>query len=130
LTRIYLEWHIDGVPEALWSVLTDPNRRAVLDLLRDRPRSVTELVDQLGLSQPATSKHLRVLREAGFVRVERDAQRRIYVLEPAPLAELDGWLAPYRHLWNDRLDALGRRLASHPRTTPRAASRTETTKEK
>ncbi len=118
------------MPEALWSVLTDPNRRAVLDLLRDRPRSVTELVDELGLSQPATSKHLRVLREAGFVRVERDAQRRIYVLEPAPLAELDGWLAPYRHLWNDRLDALGRRLASHPKTTPRASSRTEATKEK
>jgi DNA-binding transcriptional ArsR family regulator len=103
-------WHIRGVPNAIWSVLIDPNRRAMLELLLERPRTVGELVDELDLAQPTTSKHLRVLREAGFVRVVRDAQRRIYTIDPAPLAELDAWLAPYRRLWNDRLDALGRHL--------------------
>jgi DNA-binding transcriptional ArsR family regulator len=98
------------VQEAAWGALADPNRRAVLGLLRERPRAVGELVAALGLTQPATSKHLRVLREAGLVQVRTDAQRRIYALQPAPLAELDAWLAPYRALWNDRLDALGRHL--------------------
>ena len=98
------------VREATWTALTDPNRRAVLGLLRERPHAVGELVGALGLSQPTTSKHLRVLREAGLVRVLPDAQRRIYALDPAPLAELDAWLAPYRGLWNDRLDALGTHL--------------------
>jgi DNA-binding transcriptional ArsR family regulator len=98
------------VREATWGALSDPNRRAVLGLLRERPRAVGELVGALRLSQPATSKHLRVLREAGLVRVLPDGQRRIYALDPAPLAELDAWLAPYRALWNDRLDALGRHL--------------------
>jgi DNA-binding transcriptional ArsR family regulator len=98
------------VNEATWAALTDPSRRAVLELLRRRPHAVGELVQALELSQPATSKHLRVLREAGLVRVVTDAQRRIYALETAPLAELDVWLAPYRALWNDRLDALDRHL--------------------
>ena len=96
--------------EAAWAALNDPTRRAVLRLLRDRPRAVGELVGELGLTQPTTSKHLRVLREAGLVRVQTDAQRRIYALDPRPLAELDEWLAPYRALWNARLDALGRHL--------------------
>src|SRR3954447_25439405 len=98
------------VREATWAALADPNRRAVLTLLRERPRAVGELVSALRLTQPTTSKHLRVLREAGLVRVVPDAQRRIYAVEPGPLAELDAWLAPYRALWNDRLDALGRHL--------------------
>jgi DNA-binding transcriptional ArsR family regulator len=98
------------VRELSWTALTDPHRRAVLELLRQRPHAVSELVDALGLTQPATSKHLRVLREAGFVRVERDAQRRVYTIDPEPLAELDRWLAPYRQLWNTQLDALGRHL--------------------
>jgi DNA-binding transcriptional ArsR family regulator len=98
------------VREATWAALTDRNRRAVLGLLRERPRAVGELVGALGLTQPTTSKHLRVLREAGLVRVLPDRQRRIYALDPAPLAELDAWLDPYRALWNDRLDALGRHL--------------------
>ena len=98
------------VREATWTALIDPNRRAVLALLRKRPHAVGELVGALRLTQPTTSKHLRVLREAGLVRVLPDAQRRIYALDPAPLAELDAWLAPYRALWNDRLDALGRHL--------------------
>ncbi len=99
-----------GVDEGTWSALLDPHRRAVLELLRRRPHAVGELVDALQLTQPTTSKHLRVLREAGLVRVLPDAQRRIYAIDPAPLAELDAWLAPYRDLWNDRLDALGRHL--------------------
>lgn len=93
-----------------WAALADPNRRAALALLLERPRPVGELVQRLGLTQPGTSKHLRVLREAGLVRVRTDAQRRVYALEPGPLAELDVWLAPYRRLWNERLDALERHL--------------------
>ncbi|MGY1770038.1 ArsR/SmtB family transcription factor [Blastococcus sp. SYSU D00813] len=96
--------------ETTWAALADPNRRAVLGLLRRRPRAVGELVGELRLSQPATSKHLRVLREAGLVRVLPRAQQRIYALDPAPLAELDAWLAPYRDLWNPALDALGAHL--------------------
>ena len=98
--------------DTTWAALSDPSRRAVLGLLRQRPHAVGELVGALKMSQPATSKHLRVLREAGLVRVVPDAQRRIYALDPAPLSELDEWLAPYRALWNDRLDALGRHLDS------------------
>jgi DNA-binding transcriptional ArsR family regulator len=93
-----------------FAAVAEPSRRQILDLLRDGTRSVGELVDGTGLSQPGVSKHLRVLREHGLVRVRRDAQRRLYDLDPAPLAELDAWLAPYRALWDDRLDALGRHL--------------------
>jgi DNA-binding transcriptional ArsR family regulator len=95
-----------------FDVLTDASRRRILDLLRDRERSVGELVGELGLSQPGVSKHLRVLREAGLVRVRIDAQRRWYGLDPAPLAEVDRWLAPYRRYWADRLDELERHLDS------------------
>jgi DNA-binding transcriptional ArsR family regulator len=93
-----------------WSALTDANRRAILELLLERPRPVGELVERLRLSQPGTSKHLRVLREAGLVRVTQDGQRRMYALDPEPMAELDAWLAPYRRLWSRSLDALGRHL--------------------
>ncbi len=82
----------------------------MLELLLERPRPVGELVDRLGLTQPGTSKHLRVLRDAGLVQVRQEAQRRVYALDPGPLAELDVWLAPYRRLWNERLDDLGRHL--------------------
>ena len=94
----------------VWPALTDPTRRAVLDLLRQQPRDVGELVDALGVSQPTTSKHLRVLRDAGLVRVTGVAQRRVYSIDPGPLVALDAWLTPYRALWNDRLDALGHYL--------------------
>jgi DNA-binding transcriptional ArsR family regulator len=101
-----------------WAALADPSRRAVLELLLERPRAVNELVEHLRMTQPATSKHLRVLREAGLVSVRQDAQRRVYALEPRPIAELDAWLAPYRRLWSDRLDALEQRLdATDPRRT-------------
>ena len=94
----------------LFDVLSDASRRQILDLLLERERSVSELVGSLGMSQPAVSKHLRVLREAGLVRVRIDAQRRWYGLDPAPLAEVDRWLAPYRRYWADRLDELERHL--------------------
>ena len=93
-----------------WHALADPNRRAVLELLLERPRPVGELVEALGLSQPGTSKHLKVLREAGLVQVRQDANRRVYALDPGPIRELDVWLAPYRRLWNESLDELGRHL--------------------
>jgi DNA-binding transcriptional ArsR family regulator len=93
-----------------WSAIADPHRRAALELLRERPHAAGELVSRLGLTQPGTSKHLRVLREAGLVRARADAQRRVYEIDPAPLAALDVWLAPYRRMWSDSLDALGRRL--------------------
>jgi DNA-binding transcriptional ArsR family regulator len=98
------------VPDTTWAALADPKRRALLELLRQQPHSVNELVEALAINQPTASKHLRVLRVAGLVRVDRDAQRRIYTLEPEPFAELATWLAPYRELWNDRLDALGKHL--------------------
>lgn len=89
-------------------------------MLLERPRAVGELVAALGLSQPGTSKHLRVLRDAGLVRSRVQAQRRVYEIEPGPLAELDSWLAPYRRLWDKRLDALGRHLDA---TQPKGSAR-------
>jgi DNA-binding transcriptional ArsR family regulator len=105
------------VPSA-FEVLAEPARRRILDLLLARPRLVGELTSELGLSQPGTSKHLRVLREAGLVRVRADAQRRWYELRPEPLAELDAWLAPYRRFWAAQLDALERHLDTMPDTSP------------
>ncbi|MEV0739371.1 metalloregulator ArsR/SmtB family transcription factor [Streptomyces sp. NPDC050549] len=89
---------------SLWAALADPHRRAIVALLLERPRPVVELGEACGLSQPSTSKHLRVLRDAGLVRVRQDAQRRVYALDAAPIAALDAWLAPYRELWNRSLD--------------------------
>jgi DNA-binding transcriptional ArsR family regulator len=93
-----------------FELVAEPTRRTILDLLRDGERSVGQLVEHLGLSQPGVSKHLRVLREAGLVDVRRDAQRRWYRLRAEPLAEIDVWLEPYRGLWAGRLDALERHL--------------------
>ena len=90
--------------------LAEPMRRRILDLLREQPRSVGELVNLLAVSQPGVSKHLRVLRKVGLVRVRQDAQRHWYELRPEPLAEVDAWLEPYRKLWAERLDALERHL--------------------
>ncbi|HEX3706621.1 MAG TPA: metalloregulator ArsR/SmtB family transcription factor [Mycobacteriales bacterium] len=95
-----------------FAVLAEPARRQILDLLRERERSVGELVDDLRLSQPGVSKHLRVLREAGLVQARVDAQRRVYRVRPEPLAAIDGWLAPYRQMWSSRLDALEVHLAA------------------
>jgi DNA-binding transcriptional ArsR family regulator len=97
-----------------YEALAEPHRRQILDLLRTRDRLAGELVDQLELSQPGVSKHLRVLREVGLVHVRRDGQRRWYALRPEPLVEVDAWLAPYRAFWSDRLDALERHLEENP----------------
>jgi DNA-binding transcriptional ArsR family regulator len=103
-----------------FEVLAEPQRRRILDLLREGERPVGALVERLTLSQPAVSKHLRVLKNAGLVEVRQDAQRRWYRLRPEPLAEIDAWLAPYRRLWAARLDALERHLDAMPDATPRA----------
>ena len=95
-----------------FELLADPTRRRVLDALRAGERSVGELVEQLKMSQPAISKQLRVLREAGLASVRVDAQRRIYRLDPSGLREVDEWLAPYRAFWDERLDAMERTLES------------------
>jgi DNA-binding transcriptional ArsR family regulator len=93
-----------------FELVAEPTRRRILDLVRDQERSVGDLVEQLGLSQPGVSKHLRVLRDGGLVDVRRDAQRRLYRLRPEPLGEIDAWLEPYRRYWAGRLDALERHL--------------------
>ncbi|MEV7074097.1 ArsR/SmtB family transcription factor [Streptomyces sp. NPDC091972] len=103
---------------SFWTALADPHRRTIVALLLERARPVGEIVEACGLSQPSTSKHLKVLREAGLVRVRQDAQRRVYALDPGPIAELDAWLAPYRKLWNTSLDALGDRLDETAPDTP------------
>jgi DNA-binding transcriptional ArsR family regulator len=93
-----------------FAAVSEPARRRILELLRERERPVGDLVEHLQLSQPGVSKHLRVLREAGLVRVRRDGKRRWYALRAEPLAELDAWLAPYREFWGGRLDALDQHL--------------------
>jgi DNA-binding transcriptional ArsR family regulator len=95
---------------ATFELLAEPNRRRILDLLRDGERPVGELVDRLSMSQPAVSKHLRVLRDSGLVDVRVDAQRRFYRLRPAALQEVDDWIEPYRRLWDQRLDRMERHL--------------------
>ncbi len=94
----------------VFEVLAEENRRHILDLLRDDERPVGDLVGLLSLSQPAVSKHLKVLRDAGLVDVRIDAQRRIYRVRPEPLQEVDEWLGPYRRLWAGHLNALERHL--------------------
>ena len=91
---------------AALEVLAEPRRRTILELLRDGERPVGELVDSLGVSQPAVSKHLRILKDAGLVEARVDAQRRLYRIRPEPLAELDEWLASYRALWTTHLERL------------------------
>jgi DNA-binding transcriptional ArsR family regulator len=93
-----------------FEVLAEPNRREILDLLRAGERPVNELVEQLRLTQPTVSKHLKVLRGAGLVEVRQDAQRRWYRLRLEPLVELDAWLEPYRRMWTTSLDSLERHL--------------------
>ena len=98
----------------IFEVLAEPNRRRILDLLRQAECPVGDLVRELGVSQPAVSKHLRVLRDAGLVDVRTDAQRRLYRVNLAPLKAVDEWLAPYRMLWTARLDALEAHLDEMP----------------
>ena len=101
--------HILAVNSA-FNILADPSRRAILSMLASSEQSVGDLERQLRLSQPAVSKHLRVLRDAGFVHYSVDAQRRLYRLNPEPLQEVDRWLSQFRQFWSARVDALERHL--------------------
>jgi len=102
----------------VFEIIVEPNRRAILSLLVSSEQSVGDIERQLGMSQPTVSKHLRVLREAGFVEATVDAQRRLYRLRPEPLQELDDWLAPFRRFWSAHLDALERHLDRMHQSTP------------
>jgi len=96
--------------ESVFEIIAEPNRRAILSLLASSQQSVGEIERQLRMSQPAVSKHLRVLRDAGFVESTVDAQRRLYRLKPGPLREMDAWLAQFRRFWSAHVDALERHL--------------------
>ena len=96
--------------ERTFAIIAEPSRRAILSLLATSERSVGDIEERLQLSQPSVSKHLRVLREAGFVQSRVDAQRRLYRIRPEPLMEIDAWLAPFRCFWSARIDALERHL--------------------
>ena len=104
--------------ESVFEVIAEPNRRAILSLLVTSQRSVGEIEDKLRMPQPTVSKHLRVLRDAGFVESTIDAQRRLYRLTPKPLQELDAWLAPFRRFWSAHVDALERHLDRIDPATP------------
>jgi DNA-binding transcriptional ArsR family regulator len=108
--------HIQDV-ESVFDVIAEPNRRAILRLLVISEQSVGDIERQLRMSQPTVSKHLRVLREAGFVESTVDAQRRLYRLKPEPLQELDAWLAQFRRFWSVHVDALERHLDRTDRST-------------
>jgi len=107
--------------ESAFEIIAEPNRRAILSLLISAEQSVGALERQLGMSQPTVSKHLRVLRDAGFVEATVDAQRRLYRLKPEALQEVETWLAPFRRFWSAHLDALERHLdrIDEPRGTKR-----------
>jgi DNA-binding transcriptional ArsR family regulator len=96
--------------ESVFEIIAEPNRRAILSLLVSSQQSVGEIERQLRMPQPSVSKHLRVLREAGFVESTVDAQRRLYRLKPEPFQEVEGWLDPFRRLWSAHVDALERHL--------------------
>ena len=96
--------------ESVFEVIAEPNRRAILSLLVTSEQSVGEIERRLRMPQPTVSKHLRVLRDAGFVEATVDAQRRVYRLTPEPLQQIDAWLAPFREFWSTHVDALERHL--------------------
>ena len=104
--------------ESAFAVLAEPNRRAILSLLASSERSVNEIEQRLRMPQPSVSKHLRVLRDAGFVESRVDAQRRVYRIRPEPLREVDDWLTPFRHFWSAHVDALERHLDRMEQSPP------------
>jgi DNA-binding transcriptional ArsR family regulator len=104
--------------ESAFEIIAEPNRRAILSLLVSSEQSVGEIERQLHLPQPTVSKHLRVLRDAGFVESTVDAQRRLYRLKPEPLQEIDAWLADFRRFWSAHVDALERHLDRMDEPTP------------
>ena len=109
--------------ESVFEIIAEPNRRAILSLLVASQQSVGDIERQLGMTQPTVSKHLRVLREAGFVESTVDAQRRLYRLKRGPLQELDAWLAQFRRFWSAHLDALERHLDRVDPSTPKRKTR-------
>ena len=109
VTSIYRGEYIQGV-QSVFEIIAEPNRRAILALLILSQLSVGEIERRLGMPQPAVSKHLKVLRDAGFVESRVDAQRRLYRLRPEPFQEMDAWLAQFREFWNAHVDALERHL--------------------
>lgn len=108
--------------ESAFAIVAEPSRRAILSLLASSERSVGDIEEHLRLPQPSVSKHLRVLREAGFVESRIDAQRRVYRIRPEPLMEIEAWLAPFRRFWSVHLDALERHL-DQMSPTPRRKGR-------
>src|SRR6202048_4972123 len=119
LTRICSMEYIKRV-ESVFEIIAEPNRRAILSLLVSSQQSVGEIERQLRMPQPTVSKHLRVLREAGFVESTVDAQRRLYQLKPQPLEEVDAWLAQFRRFWSAHVDALERHLDRMDQSIERA----------
>jgi DNA-binding transcriptional ArsR family regulator len=117
LTSIYVLEYIERV-ESVFEIIAEPSRRAILSLLVLSQQSVGEIERRLRMPQPTVSKHLRVLREAGFVESTVDAQRRLYRLKPEPLQEVDAWLAPFRRFWSAHIDALERHLDHMDQPTP------------
>ena len=122
LTRICSVEYIRRV-ESVFEIIAEPNRRAILSLLVTAQQSVGDIERQLRMTQPTVSKHLRVLREAGFVESTRDAQRRLYRLRPEPLREVDAWLAQFRRFWSVHVDALERHLDRMDESTRRKRKR-------
>jgi DNA-binding transcriptional ArsR family regulator len=104
--------------ESAFGIIAEPNRRAILSLLASSEQSVSEIEHRLRMPQPSVSKHLRVLREAGFVEARVDAQRRVYRIRAEPLRQVDAWLAPFRRFWSAHVDALERHLDRAERVTP------------
>ncbi len=116
--------------ESVFEIIAEPNRRAILSLLVSSQQSVGEIERQLGMPQPSVSKHLRVLRDAGFVESTVDAQRRLYRLKPEPLQELDAWLAQFRRFWSAHVDALERHLDRMNQKTTKRKTKEKTTRPK
>jgi DNA-binding transcriptional ArsR family regulator len=127
LTRICLIGYTQRV-ESAFEIIAEPNRRAILSLLVSSEQSVGEIERQLRMPQPTVSKHLRVLREAGFVESTVDAQRRLYRLKPEPFQELDGWLEQFRRFWSDHVDALERYLERMDQDQSTTKGKTKTTR--
>ncbi|MDB4876396.1 MAG: transcriptional regulator, ArsR family [Gemmatimonadetes bacterium] len=109
--------------ESTFGIIAEPNRRAILSLLASSEQSVSEIEHRLRMPQPSVSKHLRVLREAGFVEARVDAQRRVYRIRPDPLREVDAWLAPFRRFWSTHVDALERHLDRMDQAPPRKGTK-------
>ena len=125
MTRIYVLRYASGM-ESVFDIIAEPNRRAILGLLASSQRSVGEIERRLHMSQPMVSKHLRVLREAGFVESTVDAQRRLYRLKAEPFQQVDAWLGQFRRFWSDHVDALERlldRMEESPATKSKTSKR-------